>query len=308
MNRYIGKYVGQTEGPLLICTGGMHGNEPAGVMALKFVFEALKREPEINPDFTFQGIIVGLTGNVAAMRSKVRFIDTDLNRMWTQENVYRIQHTSQDELRIEEKELLGLLYAIETEIANCKHQQIVILDLHTTTADGGIFSIARDDSESLRIAKELRAPVITGMLSGLTGTTLHYFQEENYHRNITTVAFESGQHDDPLSVNRAIAAIINCMRSIGCVRPEDVENRHDALLINYSKDLPAVAELIMRYAIKDENVFEMEPGFYNFQAVQQGELLAHDSGGPVLAPEDGLILMPRYQSIGNDGFFLIREV
>ena len=80
-----------------------------------------------------------------------------------------------------------------------------------------------------------------------------------------TVTFESGQHDDPLSVNRAIAAIINCLRTIGCVRAEDVENRHDALLIESSRHLPKVAELIMCHRIKPGDDFVMRPGYENFQ-------------------------------------------
>ena len=52
----------------------------------------------------------------------------------------------------------------------------------------------------------------------------------------------------------------------------------------------------------------MEPGFTNFQSVRRGELLAHDRIGAIKASETGLILMPLYQKLGNDGFFLVREV
>jgi succinylglutamate desuccinylase len=52
----------------------------------------------------------------------------------------------------------------------------------------------------------------------------------------------------------------------------------------------------------------MRPGYANFQPIRRGEHLADDASGPVLAPEDGLILMPLYQSLGTDGFFLVQEV
>jgi hypothetical protein len=56
----------------------------------------------------------------------------------------------------------------------------------------------------------------------------------------------------------------------------------------------------------------MKPGFQNFQPVRRGEELAHvDPGTGVRAvqcPFDGRLLMPRYQSLGDDGFFLGREV
>src|SRR5690606_21737944 len=171
---------------------------------------------------------------------------------------------------------------------------------------GGLFTICTDDPESIRIALELHAPVIKGMLYGIEGTTLHYFNNENFLRETVSVSFESGQHDDALSVNRAIAALINCMRTIGCVEAGHVENRHDSLLIEYSKGLPQVAQLVVTKRIKPEDEFRMMPNFRNFQKVKKGELLATDKSGEIYAPEDALILMPLYQQQGDDGFFLVK--
>jgi succinylglutamate desuccinylase len=52
----------------------------------------------------------------------------------------------------------------------------------------------------------------------------------------------------------------------------------------------------------------MEPGFTNFQPVRRGQTLAHDRRGEIAAPETGLVLLPLYQALGDDGFFLGREV
>ena len=52
----------------------------------------------------------------------------------------------------------------------------------------------------------------------------------------------------------------------------------------------------------------MDPGFTNFQSVRRGKVLARDRTGEIKASETGLILMPLYQTLGNDGFFLVREV
>lgn len=52
----------------------------------------------------------------------------------------------------------------------------------------------------------------------------------------------------------------------------------------------------------------MEPGFANFQRVKQGELLARDHRGEITARESGMVLLPLYQALGDDGFFLGREV
>jgi succinylglutamate desuccinylase len=306
--RLIGRHTGQEKGPLLVCFGGMHGNEPAGIQALSILFKLLELEPESNPDFHFRGRIVGFKGNLRAIENGVRFMDRDLNRQWRPEMVERVLSTPVSQLRHEELEILELHTAVMEEIHDYRPDEVIVLDLHTTTAYGGIFSIATDDPKSVNIAVELHAPVITGLLEGIQGTTLHYFNTENIGVTTTTVCFESGQHEETLSVNRAIAAIINCMRTVGCVRSEDVENRHDALLIEYARGLPKVSELITTHSIQPGDEFRMVPDYKNFQKVKQGEILAFDRNGPIEAIEDGLILMPLYQKQGEDGFFLIRAV
>ena len=306
--RLIGRHTGQEKGPLLICFGGMHGNEPAGIQALSILFKLLELEPESNPDFRFRGRIVGFKGNLRAIENGVRFLNRDLNRQWRPEVVEYVLNTPVSKLRHEELEILELHTAVMEEIQDYQPDEVIVLDLHTTTAYGGIFSIATDDPKSVNIAVELHAPVITGLLEGIQGTTLHYFNTENIGVETTTVCFESGQHEETLSVNRAIAAIINCMRTIGCVRSEDVENRHDALLIEYARGLPKVSELITTHSIEPEDHFRMVPDYKNFQKVKQGEILAFDRNGTIEAIEDGLILMPLYQKQGEDGFFLIRAV
>ena len=314
----IGEFEGEKHGPLIICMAGMHGNEPAGVHALETIFTLLEREPTVNPGFHFQGKLLGLLGNVQAYAQHKRMLVKDLNRQWTLENIRHIGRLDAEKLHAENRELCELLDLIEKQIKEYRPERIVLLDLHTTSANGGIFAIATDAAESVRIASELHAPVITGMLGGIRGTTLHFFTKKNIIeqfsiknpklKSVTAVAFEAGQHDDPLSVNRCIAAVINCMRSVGMVKREDVENRHDSLLIEYSKDLPKIAELVKVHSIGPLDGFRMRPGYRNFQPVRRGELLAEDRHGTIQAPEDALILMPLYQAQGSDGFFLIKKI
>ena len=208
----------------------------------------------------------------------------------------------------EEEELKDIHRVIAEEVRNTKATKVILMDLHTTTAFGGIFSIPTEDPESQEIALELHAPVIKGFLKGIKGTLMHYYTKDRFSIPLTAVSFESGQHDENLSVNRAIAAITNCMRTIGCVRAEDVENRHDHLLITYSEGLPMLSELMRVHGIKPSDQFKMREGYKNFQRIRKGEVLAEDRNGPITADRDGLILMPLYQPQGDDGFFIIQEV
>lgn len=306
--RIISKYTGQNPGPLLIVFGGMHGNEPAGIRAIEMMSKMLIVEPITNLDFKYNGAFLGLIGNLQAYQQKKRFIKQDLNRSFTKENLEIVENSTEEELEDELLEIKQILKIVRETIDEIKPEKVVVLDLHTTSSYGGIFTITTDDPESLRIAVELHAPVIKGMLNGIKGTTLHYFTNKNFNVDMTPVTFESGQHDETLSINRAIAAITNCMRTIGSVSPEHVENQHDKLLIEHSKNLPKVSELISKHSIKEGDNFSMHPNYKNFQRISSGEVIAHDDDGPIEAPEDALLLMPLYQSQGEDGFFLIKKL
>ena len=308
MDRIIGRYTGVEAGPLVIAFGAMHGNEPAGVKALQAIFNALENEPKINPNFTFCGRLLGLIGNIKAYQKGLRFIEKDLNRQWTPPNIKRAKESSLESLEPELQEMKQLLEMIEDEITAYQPSRIIILDLHTTTAFGGIFTLPARDPESERIALELHAPVIKGLLEGIAGTTLHYFVQENFNPKISAVTFESGQHQEELSVSRAIAAITNCLRTVSCVKEDDVESKHDNILKEYSASLPNLSQLLYVHPIKEEDNFEMHPGFKNFQPIESGQLLAHDRHGEIRAKHDGRILMPLYQKQGEDGFFVIKNI
>lgn len=308
-DRIIGKYVGEKEGPMLICLAGMHGNEPAGVMALDLLLKMIEVEPITNPDFRFRGSIIGFRGNLQALAKGKRYIEKDLNRSLHPEHVEFVLKQDEDSLHAEDLEIYRLIHAIKNEIRSIAPKRVIVLDLHTTTAFGGIFTISSNEPESIRIGVDMHVPVITGFEDVLEGTTMGYFKPEYFSGlPIATVVFESGQHDEPLSVNRAIAATINCMQTIGCVNPEDVENRHDYLLTEYSKDLPRVSKLLSRYHVEDDENFKMLPDFKNFEPVKKGELLAYENGTAIKAEHDGLLVMPKYQKQGKDGFFLVEKI
>ena len=55
----------------------------------------------------------------------------------------------------------------------------------------------------------MHAPIILGLVEKLNGTMIKYYAERS-DADITALVFEAGQHDDSLSINRAMAAVINC--------------------------------------------------------------------------------------------------
>lgn len=305
-DRVVDRYEGKETGPLLICIGGMHGNEPAGIKAIEEIFRLLQIEPSVNPGFQYRGNLVGLRGNLSALQEKKRYMQRDLNRMLTEGEVLRIKINEPGNRSLEDIEVIGLIDSVEAEIRRYNPPFTLILDLHTTTADGGIFTIAPSDEMSRQVALGLHAPVILGLSETLNGTTIEYFNKPALHQYC--IVFEAGQHDDPDCVYRSVAAIVNCMRSIGSVDIRDVDHRHDGLLISLSMGLPKVTRLIHHYRIKPEEIFRMNPGYQNFQQIRKGEVVASNEDGDIESPYDGMILMPKYQSQGEDGFFIVENL
>jgi hypothetical protein len=73
-------------------------------------------------------------------------------------------------------------------------------------------------------------------------------------------------------------------------------------------EVPGVLEVVYRHAVVEGDRFRMHPGFRSFQPVASGQVIADDARGPVAVPQDGYLLMPLYQKLGDDGFFVARKV
>ena len=315
--RIIGTFGGETPGPLILVIGALHGNEPAGVKALEMVFEALELERRDNPEFQFQGKLVGLLGNAQGFLLGQRFVEQDLNRMWTPELVAEINASEDESLSAESQEVRHLYDCIAAEFKSLNAEKSVFLDLHTTSADGGIFSIPTDEGESLLLAKHLGAPAIVGLQESISGTLLGFAITGAFSPNTAShqspisnkpicVAFEAGQHDSPFSISRSAIALVRCLRTMNCIAPDGLLNFAESITLPFLNYVPPVVRFRYAHHIEASDGFKMRAGYANFQPIQQGEHLADDVHGPVLSPDKGLILMPLYQAKGSDGFFIVQ--
>lgn len=302
----IGQFDEGHPGPLVFIMGGIHGNEPAGLRALDLLLKMLEVEHITNTSFQFRGKLMALMGNTRAVKAKKRYINKDLNRQFTTDRINTWRRKIH--LKYEEKEAVELVELVEREIQNYQPSEVFILDLHTTTATGGIFTIVPEDLKALSLGKALKAPVVEGFLTGIRGTILHYFNSNNLGIPTQTLCFEAGQHEDPLSVNRSIAAAVNFLSAIQCVDSFHIESQHNKILNQYAKGLPEHCRLVYTHRIVKGDGFSMKPGFHNFDPVEKGQRLASDHKGAIEARCSGRILMPHYQSQGEDGFFIIQEM
>ena len=124
INRILGKIEGAKPGPTVVFFGGIHGNETSGVFALK---DALAG---VNGAY-LKGTIYGISGNLNALKKHQRYIEEDLNRIWTKQNIEAIKNKAS--LNEDEKELLELLDLLNT-ILETNKPPFYFVDLHTTSS------------------------------------------------------------------------------------------------------------------------------------------------------------------------------
>lgn len=287
------------DGPTLICLGSVHGNEPAGTLGLGRVVEQIVRR-----QLPVRGEFVALVGNREALLRRVRFVDEDLNRSWSPARIAELRAGRRAD-STEETELLELWREISAAIERARGE-VWLLDLHTTSGEGPPFGVLDDTLANRAFARMFDIPYVVGLEEEVDGTVLSYFVA----RGVRTVGLESGQHDDPLSVERAEAAIWIALVRLGLIDAEQVADLPGLrrLLSAATRALPAVVEVRYRHSVSGDDEFLMEPGFASFQPVRAGEVVARDRHGPVRVPESGRLLMPLYQQQGEDGFFVVREI
>jgi succinylglutamate desuccinylase len=285
----------------VIVLAGIHGNEPAGLIAAQRVLESLTSRGT-----ALTGTLSVLVGNRDALRRGRRFLQRDLNRQWTAERVAALLDTDGASVADEDREQLELLAALEGEIAGAGTRPIHFIDLHTSSADGPPFLTIGDTVRNRRFARRLPLPLLLGLEEQVDGSLLEYLND----RGLVTLGVEAGQHDRPSSAQCHEAVLWLALIAAGVVQAQDVPDidARRALLEEAARDVPRVMEVRYRHPLAVGDDFRMVPGFRNFQPVTRGEAVAQDGRGDVSVKQDGLMLLPLYQGLGDDGFFIARRV
>ncbi|MBT0813083.1 succinylglutamate desuccinylase/aspartoacylase family protein [Litoribacter ruber] len=298
LNRILGKYPSSPiKGPTLLVSAGVHGNEPSGVLALKRVFKKLEQEKP-----QFKGQIIGVSGNLEALKNQVRLVDRDLNRVCTPDNASKIEMV--EELSFHEaKEFKELLKVIQEIEENPNSTRLFFMDLHTTSSPTVPYISVNKGEESYGFAMKFPLPVAKGIEKYIPGHFDHYLTLLG-HVGFTV---EAGQHEAPESVDYHEAMVIVGLVNSGLVEKSDIRDYDH--YYNRLKETFGGEEgykVVYRHHIDEGDLFKMEPGYSNFKEVKKGELLAHSNNEQVFAPMDGRIFLPLYQSQGSDGFFIVQ--
>lgn len=294
---------GNENGPVLIIFAGIHGNETAGVHAVDHVAESLSEGGD-----TLNGSLYTITGNMKALELGVRYVDTDLNRLW--ENGFnRSQSSPAGEANhsVEYKESLEIKNAVEwiLEKHRADASRFIFVDLHTTSSESCAFILINDTLANRSLAKKFPVPQILGFEENIHGTLLSYINNLGH----LSIGFEAGAHTSEASIERSRAFLWLTMHwlEMHTLSEQDVAEFEEQLDIH--PDLPdSYFEVKYHKIVEDPEKFEMVRGFRNFDEIEKGTPLAKENGKWIEAPVKGRIFMPLYQKKGRDGFLIVREV
>lgn len=318
--RVVAALRGTAPGPTLIAIGGMHGNEPAGIVAAREAVAGL------SPG-AVRGEILAVVGNRRAVAAGRRQLGRDLNRMWTTEwlaaagvepagfvPAVGAAHGPADTTLAaggagpaapipERAELRELAAAIDAAIARARGP-VYLLDLHTTSAPGYPFGVVGPTAAHRAFAAAFPLPGLAGLEQALTGVlTAHYGA-----RGCITLAIEGGQHTTRDAAANLAAVLAVALEASGVVADVPDAAAARAHLARVRGDLPAAIEVVHRHPVRPGDGFRMVPGFANLQRTAAGTLLARDVSGEIRAPFDGVVVLPLYQPDGDDGFFYGRAL
>jgi len=293
-DRVIGTYSSNKKGPLLFVTAAVHGNEPSGVRALEKIFNTLHSEKP-----TIEGMLVGVVANKTALAKKVRYIDEDLNRTWTKENIKNKVTDSN-----EKKEMFAVIELLNTLKKN-KYTDHFFIDCHTTSSESLPYISVQEVGQNDAWAHQFPIHIIRGFSDIVNGTTDGYLSS----KALTGFTVEAGQHDSAESEAHHEGIIWIALEKACKLNFEDLTSTPNTVLKTRKGTPPQkTLKIVHRFGLLKDDDFKMQPGFENFQPIKKGEHLATLNGTQINSVWDAYIFMPLYQSQGNDGFFVIEEV
>jgi hypothetical protein len=297
--RYIGKVSGEKKGPTLVFFGGIHGNEPAGVLALEQFFKNLE-----SGAFQIRGTVIGIRGNIPALLQGKRFLKHDLNRLWTHEKIAEIQTKSVSYHSPEEIQLLEI-HELLTNLLEFGIAPFYFIDFHTTSSCTLPFITINDALINRKFSRLFPVPIILGIEEYLEGPLLSLMNQMGY----VSLGFESGQHNEIQAVKNSIAFLWLAIVFAGLLDKKEVVDfeEHYEQLIKSAENDTKFYEVVHRQKLTPSDSFKMLSNFSSFQKVMKDTPLAVQNQKVIKAKKNTILFMPLYQEQGAEGFFLIKN-
>jgi succinylglutamate desuccinylase len=245
------------------------------------------------------GNLFAVFGNQEAYLQESRFIDKDLNRIWTKSHIYEASRKNNVSEYHEMTEMYNVLYTILQQ----SHSEVYAIDLHTTSGPTKPFVIMNDSLKNRAFVRNLGYPVIYNVESYIEGALLNLMNDLGH----VSLCFEGGAHYAENSVKEFKDFCYKTLFHSGLITSEILKSM-GVSESSYTSKNARYFEMFFRQDLQPKDSFEMVGNYLNFQKLKKGERIARLNGESIYAPRAVQIFMPLYQSKGEDGFFYIRHI
>lgn len=269
----IWRLEGAHPGTDLVMLGGMHGNEPTGIEAVRYFLE--------HPPAIARGSLTLILGNTKAIEANERWVEgRDLNRYFTDAHlVDRIEGTWEEE-RAE-------------EIAAVLREADILIDLHSTNKPSVPFACSRVDAAHERLYRWFPLAHVIEDPDYVFGDEPVTSEEYMDRVGNVGVCLETGMAGEEGQLAGTIAGLEKVMGEVG--------------LVEGTLPTPQPSPAAWRFytTIKlDERGFRFVSGMgtHSFQPVGAGQILGYRGDEPVVLDRDGVIVFPKlpeHQQMGK---------
>lgn len=255
---------GNSNGPCVVIMGGLHGNEPIGVMVIEALKKLLKPQK-------IKGEIYLILGNPQAYKANKRFIDCDLNR------IFHLNFGKK--LNTEEKRAL--------EIAPILKKANYLLDIHSTQKPSIPFIYTAAKASHFKLAKIFATKFI---VSGskkfknkkFTVSTDNFVDK---HGGIG-ITYESGWNEDLTKLSETLE------------KTKEFLNKIKVAFINKKNGKSSKAAKtnfleVQQTLIPKSQYFKFTKDYTNFDIVKSGKTIAKEQNKSIRRPYDCYIVFPK---------------
>lgn len=267
IKKTIYKIEGRETGPTLSIFCGIHGNETAGIKAVKKNIRNIKIK---------KGILYLIIANEKAIDIKKREDKYNMNRMFGV--VFN-----------DKKTINSYEYRRVKKLEKILDESDALLDLHSSgTKESVPFLIFEKPSE--KVARKINFPIKTsGWYKIQKGSTDEYM----FSKNKTAICAECGFHNDPRGLQYAENAIFDFLQYF------------KVLETPYKKTTNKQLNLSVKYSYITQENFSLIKTFSDFEDVRKNQIIGIDGGKEISVQCDGKILFARDRNKSSEEAFIL---
>ena len=265
-----------TDGPHVMVTALVHGNELCGPIALDWLFRRKVKPARGKLSLGFVNVAAYASYKPSDPHAS-RYVDEDLNRVW---DTATLDDPARDSIEVRRaRQIRPFLNTVD-----------LLLDLHSMQRKAAPLMLSGPLAKGRQLAAQVGAPALvvsdSGHAAGRRMRDYGGFADPGSPRNALLV--ECGQHWEKAAGDVAKDVTVRFLRATGCVDPGFGE---DALLPAQPQTFVEVTDAV---TIRSDDGFAFTQTFMGGEIIEKGgTLIGHDGPDPVVTPyDDCMLIMP----------------